>query len=172
MSTSSTPSFNASKAIQDQYILNSTKLAPPQSLEAYEADIKNMEISPFLTFSGMDRIANVFQKVLSEGSEHMSDPSDIAIASQAFSSKAFLDKLSPTGASDQLIAWLGSGQCNLPEGKLENLVRLVVNGTAGVFKRDRKKRQLEGSLALQCQFQFPVAKTSYARTRKIRKSAA
>ncbi|KAJ3793382.1 hypothetical protein GGU11DRAFT_811977 [Lentinula aff. detonsa] len=141
MSTSSTQSFNVSKAIQDHYILNSTKLAPPQSLAVYEAEIKNTEISPFLTFSGKDRIANVFQKVLSEGSEHMSDPSDIAIASKAFGSKPFLDKLSPTGDADPLIAWLGSAQCNLPEDKLQNLVRLVVNGTAGVFKRDRKKRQ-------------------------------
>ncbi|KAJ3981612.1 hypothetical protein F5890DRAFT_1534498 [Lentinula detonsa] len=148
MSTSLTQSLNAStrKAIQDHYIKQATNLAPPQSLAAYEAEIKNMEISPFLTFSGKDRIANVFQKVLSEGSEHMSDPSDIAIALEALGSKPFLDKLSPTGAADQLIAWLGSAQCPLPEDKLENLVRLVVNGTAGVFKRNRKKRQLEDSL--------------------------
>ncbi|KAJ3784965.1 hypothetical protein GGU10DRAFT_387854 [Lentinula aff. detonsa] len=148
MSTSLTQSLNAStqKTIQDHYILNATNLAPPQSLAAYEAEIKKTEISPFLTFSGIDRIANVFQKVLSEGSEHMSDPSDIAIALKAFGSELFLDKLSPTGAADQLIAWLGGVQCPLPEDRLENLVRLVVNGTAGVFKRDRKKRQLEGSL--------------------------
>ncbi|KAJ4001191.1 hypothetical protein F5050DRAFT_1725980 [Lentinula boryana] len=156
MSTSLTQSFNVSKTIQDHYILNATKLAPPQSLATYEAEIKNTEISPFLTFSEKDQIANVFQKVLSEGSEHMSDPSDIAIASKAFGSKPFLDKLSPTGAADQLIAWLGGVQCPLPEDRLEHLVRLVLNGTAGVFKRDRKKRQ--GSLGSSLTMPVPGGK--------------
>ncbi|KAJ3743164.1 hypothetical protein DFH05DRAFT_1292790 [Lentinula detonsa] len=60
------------------------------------------------------------------------------------------------------------GQANdPPEDKLKNLVRLVANGTAEVFKRDWKKRQGSlGSGLTQCQ--FLVAKTSYVQTRKIR----
>ncbi|KAJ3911225.1 hypothetical protein F5877DRAFT_86282 [Lentinula edodes] len=141
MPNSAIYSFNAFKAIQEHYTQNASRLTADQSLAHHENNIKKTTASPFLAFSGGIRIKDVCGKILSKGREHLSEASDIDIATEAFGSRLVLDRLFPTGRADQLVSWFGSPECSLIEGELENLARRVMNGTSKVFKQERKKAQ-------------------------------
>ncbi|KAJ3861578.1 hypothetical protein EV359DRAFT_66377 [Lentinula novae-zelandiae] len=141
MPNSAIYSFNAFKAIQEHYTQNASRLTADQSLAHHENNIKKTTASPFLAFSGGNRIKDVCRKILSKGREQLSEASDIDIATEAFGSRLVLDRLFPTGRADQLVSWFGSPECSLIEGELENLARRVMNGTSKVFKQERKKAQ-------------------------------